>query len=50
MTVLNGVNNATIATITVIADPFDVDVNPITNRAYITSRNPDEAWVVPDNY
>jgi len=50
VSVISGFSNNGLATLPLGLDPFGVDVNPLTNRAYITARGTNQLWVVPDVY
>ncbi|NOZ71341.1 MAG: DUF11 domain-containing protein [Chloroflexi bacterium] len=48
LTVINGATNQIITIINFGSDLFGIDVNPVTNRAYISARAVSQLWVVPD--
>ncbi len=50
ITVIDGANNKVIATIPMGSEPFGVDVNPVTDRAYVGSKDSHQLWVVPDTW
>lgn len=50
VSVISGFSNNGLATLPLGLDPFGVDVNPLTDRVYITARGSNQLWVVPDVY
>lgn len=48
LSVINGASNQVISIIPVGAEPFGIDINPLTNLVYVSMRQDQSLWVIPD--
>ncbi len=48
VTVIDSVNNSILYNIPLGSEPFGVDVDPVTNKAYVATKNSHQLWMIPD--
>ena len=49
VTVINSANNSIRYNIPLGLEPFGVDVDPVTNKAYVITKSSHQLWMIPDN-
>ncbi|HEY53574.1 MAG TPA: hypothetical protein G4N94_08970 [Caldilineae bacterium] len=49
VTVIDGVSNGILYNIPLGPSPFDVDVDPVTNKVYVVTKDSHQLWMIPDN-
>ena len=50
VSVIHGALNSVLATLSIPTDPFGVAVDPTRNLAYVTARQTNMLWIIPDTY
>lgn len=49
VTVIDSANNSILFNIPLELEPFGVDIDPVTNKAYVVTKSSHQLWMIPDN-
>ena len=48
VTVIDGASNTILYHVPLGLGPFGVDVDPVTNQAFVVTKNSHQLWMIPD--